>query len=68
MALKSLHIGSSLTKYSVVPLVRESVEDILEDKPGLIANGFKRSGLCPWNPAAPDKNKMLPSTVLKLAE
>ena len=58
-----LHIGSSLSKYSVVPLVRESAEEIIKETPRLIPNGFKRSGLCPWNPSAPDKNKMLPSTI-----
>ena len=57
------HIGSSLSKYSVVPLLREATEELLEEKPSIMSNGFKQSGLCPWNPAALDSAKMQPSTV-----
>ena len=58
-----LHIGTSLTKYTVVPLLRMATEEILQEKPNLISNGFRRGGLCPWNPEAIDKSKMLPATV-----
>ena len=34
-------------------------------KPDLIANGFKRSGIFPWNPQAPDQTKLLPGTIFQ---
>ena len=38
---------TSLTKYTVVPLLREAVEEVLT-KPSIIINGFRRAGLVPW--------------------
>ena len=43
-------------------LLHQATELCLE-KPDLISNGFKRSGLYPWNVLAPDKSKLLPGTV-----
>ena len=54
---------TSLTKYTVVPLLRESMEEMLTQSPGVIGNGFRRAGLVPWDPSAPDSQKMLPSTI-----
>ena len=53
---------TSLTKYTVVPLLREAVEEVLT-KPSIIINGFRRAGLVPWDPSAVDTRKTLPSTV-----
>ena len=44
-----------LTKYTVVPLIHSSVEEILTNRPEVIGNGFRRTGLLPWNPAAVDQ-------------
>ena len=57
------HVGSALTKYSIVFLLREAVEEVLASSPNTIASGFRRGGLSPWNPAAVNTGKMLPSTV-----
>lgn len=57
------NIGASLSKYSIVRLIREVTEQILQNKPDVIPNGFRRGGLCPWDPSAPDQAKMLPSKV-----
>ena len=54
---------TSLTKYTIVPLLRESVEEMLTHSPGVIANGFRRAGLVPWDPSAPESQKMLPSSI-----
>ena len=58
-----LHVGNSLTKYTVVILLREAVEEVLKKSPDTIASGFRRAGLYPWDPAAEDQDKMLPSSV-----
>ena len=51
-----------MNKYSIVALLHQATELCLE-KPDLISNGFKRSGLFPWNVLAPDKSKLLPGSV-----
>lgn len=58
-----LNIGASLTKYSVIPLVHKVTEFILQTKPQLISKGFRKAGICPWNPNAPSQLRMLPSKV-----
>ena len=58
-----LHVGNSLTKYTVVILLREAVEEVLKKSPDTIASGFRRAGLYPWDPSAIDQDKMLPSSV-----
>ena len=57
------HIGVSITKYTVVPLLQEATESILANKPTVIGNGFHKAGLFPWNPDAVDKKRMGPSAV-----
>ena len=57
------NIGSSLSKYTVVNLVHKVAERIIADKPGLIAKGFRKAGIFPWNPSAPTSQRMLPSQV-----
>ena len=54
--------GQALSKYSVMWVLHEASEMCLAN-PSLIPNGFKRAGLFPWNPSAPDKTKLLPGTV-----
>ena len=54
---------TSLTKYTIVPLLRESLEEMLTHSSGVIANGFRRAGLVPWDPSAPESQKMLPSSI-----
>ena len=56
---------TSLTKYTVVPLIHSSVEELLTSRPDVIGNGFRHAGLVPWNPAAVDQKKMLPSSVFR---
>ena len=53
---------TSLTKYTVVPLLRESVEELLM-RPEVIVNGFRRAGIVPWDPSAIDTRKMIPSSI-----
>ena len=50
----------------VLPLIHNSVEELLTSRPEVIGNGFCRAGLVPWNPAAVDQRKMLPSSVFSL--
>ena len=38
-------------------------ENILHDKPELIAKGFRKAGIVPWNPLAPTTDRMTPSMV-----
>ena len=52
----------ALSKYSVMWVLHETTEICLAN-PSLIPNGFKRAGLLPWNPSAPDRTKLLPGTV-----
>ena len=61
------HIGISMTRYSVVPLLQEVTESILRTKPTVIGNGFCKAGLFSWNPAAVDKSRMGPSAVFAKA-
>ena len=56
---------TALTKYTVVPLLQESVEEILISRPQVIENGFRRAGLVPWDPSMPDSRKMLPSSIFE---
>ena len=46
---------TSLTKYSVVPLLRESVEELLT-RPEVIVNGFQCAGIVPLDPSAVNKS------------
>ena len=57
------NIGGSLNKYSVIPLVQKAAEDILETKPDLIGNGFRKAGIFPWNPAGPNMERTGPFQV-----
>ena len=56
--------GNTLNKYSIVALLHKATELCLE-KPGIISNGFRRAGISPWNPSAPDTSKLLPGTVFQ---
>ena len=40
----------------------DATEDCLTNTT-LIPNGFRRSGIFPWNPSAPDRTKLLPSSI-----
>ena len=57
-----VHAGQYLNKYTVVHLLREATEKCLQNK-SLIAQGFKRAGLFPWDPSKPDKSKLKPSSI-----
>ena len=56
--------GNTLNKYSIVALLHQATELCLE-KPGIISNGFRRAGISPWDPSAPDISKLLPGTVFQ---
>ena len=58
--------GQVLTKYSIVGLLHRATEICLT-KPDLIPNGFRRSGICPFNPSAPNKDKLLPATIFEVS-
>ena len=62
------NIGNSLNKYSVIPLLQTATEEILASKPHLIINGFKKSGISPWDPSAPTAARMAPSQIYVDAE
>ena len=57
------NIGKSISRYTVVPVLRDATESILTNKPSIIGNGFRKAGLFPWNPNAVDKKRMGPSSV-----
>ena len=57
------NVGSSINRYSVVPLLYQATEYILREKPMLIGNGFSKAGMFPWNPNAVDKSRMKPSSI-----
>ena len=59
------HIGLSMTRYAVVPLLQAATESILQNKLGLIGNGFRKAGLFPWNTDAVDMTRMGPSAVFE---
>ena len=52
------NIGVSISKYTVVPLLKDATESILVNKPTVIGNGFWKAGLFPWNPDEVDKKRM----------
>ena len=54
--------GQALNKYTVVVLLHQATENCLA-KQGIISNGFRRAGLYPWDPSAPDVSKLLPGTI-----
>ena len=56
--------GQVLSKYSIVGLLHKATEICL-NKPDLLSNGFRRSGICPFNPRAPDRDKLLPATIFE---
>ena len=57
------HVGESMTRYSVVPQIREATEGILATNLSVLKNGFVKAGLYPWNPAAVDLRRLAPSKV-----
>ena len=57
------NVGTALSKYSVIHLVHKVTEAILLEKPLLIGKGFRKAGICPWDPSAPSIMRMLPSQV-----
>ena len=57
------HLGENLTKYTVMEEVLYPVTEGILENPSIIINGFKRAGLYPWNPEAPDKIKLLPGSI-----
>ena len=54
--------GQSMNKYSVVTLLRQATENCLH-KETLVPSGFRVSGLVPWNPDAPNFDKLRPSDI-----
>ena len=54
--------GQTFSKYSVMRILYDATEECLA-VPTLIPNGFRRAGLFPWNPNAPDKTKLEPGTI-----
>ena len=59
-----LNAGQFLTKYSVMFILHKATEICLDNEE-LISNGFKRSGLFPFNRYAPNRDKLLPSTIFE---
>ena len=47
------------------PLLQAATESILQSKPGLIGNGFRKAGIFPWNTDAVDMTRMGPSAVFQ---
>ena len=54
--------GKTLNKYTVMPILHATTEECLEDTE-LIPNGFRRAGIFPWDPSAPDRSKLEPGTI-----
>ena len=59
-----LNAGQFLTKYSVIFILQKATEICLANK-DLIPNGFGRSGIFPFNPDAPNRDKLLPATIFE---
>ena len=59
---------TALSKYTVVPLLRASVEELLVSRPEVIVSGFRRAGLVPWNPLAVEQAKLAPSSIFALPQ
>ena len=57
------NIVKSVSRYTVVSLLRDAAEPILEKKATIIGNEFRKAVLFPWNPCAVDKKMMGPSLV-----
>ena len=57
-----INVGQSLNRYSVVTLLHQATELTLTN-PNILAGSFKRSGLYPWNTAAPDRSRLKPGEV-----
>ena len=53
----------SLSKYTVFPLLRASVEELIVSRTEVIVSGFWRTGLVPWNPLALEQAKLIPSSI-----
>ena len=45
----------------MVEKLKEATESTMK-KPNLLSNGFRRAGICPWNPSAVDTEKLRPAT------
>ena len=58
--------GQCLTKYSIVVVLQQATENCLQKK-GLIQNGFRRAGIYPYDPSAPDVSKLLPGQIFETA-
>ena len=56
--------GQALSKYTVMKVLYNATEDCLSNT-SLIPNGFKRAGIFPWDPSAPDRTKLLPSSIYR---
>ena len=56
--------GQVLSKYSNMGLLHKSTE-ICFNKPALLSNGFRSSGICPFNHRAPDRDKLLAATIFE---
>ena len=54
---------TSLSKYTVVPLLRALVEELLVSRPGVIVSSFWYAGQVPWNPLAVEQTKLIPSSI-----
>ena len=57
--------GQALSKYSVIGVLHSAVENCL-NKENCVVSGFRRAGLYPWNPNAPDRSKLNPSKVYQV--
>ena len=59
------NVGSNLNKYEVVPLVYRITQNMLTTKSLLISKGFRKTGLHPWDPTAPNTDRMKASQMYK---
>ena len=59
------NVGKNLNKYEVIPLVYGITENMLTTKPLLISKGFRKTGLQPWDPTAPNTEGMKASQIYK---
>ena len=56
------HAGQTFNKYTIVEVLHDATEKVMKN-PDIIKNGFKRSGIFPWDLYSPDLTKLLPGSI-----
>ncbi|XP_062716631.1 uncharacterized protein LOC109402167 [Aedes albopictus] len=55
---RTFHAGEPIKRHEFAPLIKQAVDDV-HDITGNLINGFRKCGLCPWNPDAVQYDMLL---------